>query len=195
MYQQQPDESTQPMPAVPADAKSRRDFLKAAVIGSAAVATVGGAAAAGYALTSRKPSSVRFIGNVASGQCLSLKQGGKFGPSNPNNFLQLDISYLGDIGTESGTKDGNGNFPIDFTHCGTSDFIYFSLTDKNHSNFVIFGKLVETGGLDGNYSYVNGSNGDIYLAFTDLSGSQASLNDEYPEGSCLVLSCTSLAPA
>jgi hypothetical protein len=55
------------MPGVPEDAPSRRDFLKAAVIGSAAVATAGGAVAAGYALTSRKPSTVRFIGNEVSG--------------------------------------------------------------------------------------------------------------------------------
>jgi hypothetical protein len=55
------------MPAVPGEGRSRRDFLKAAVIGSAAVATVGGAAAAGYALTSRKPSTVRFVGNEVSG--------------------------------------------------------------------------------------------------------------------------------
>lgn len=65
MYQQ--DDTTQPMPGVPAEARSRRDFLKAAVIGSAAVATAGGAVAAGYALTSRKPSTVRFIGNAVSG--------------------------------------------------------------------------------------------------------------------------------
>jgi hypothetical protein len=65
VYQQ--DDTTQPMPGVPAEARSRRDFLKAAVIGSAAVATAGGAVAAGYALTSRKPSTVRFIGNEVSG--------------------------------------------------------------------------------------------------------------------------------
>jgi hypothetical protein len=192
VYQDQPDDTTQRMPVTPGEGSSRRDFLKAAVIGSAAVATAGGAVAAGYALTNRKPSTVPFVGVVASGQCLSLKQGSKFGSNNPNNFLQLDISYLADFGTQSGSADGNGNFPITFTHCPGANVIYFKLTDKTDSTIFLFGTLVENGGLGGNYSYVSGTNGDIYLAFTALSGTTANLNHEYPEGSCLQIGCTPL---
>lgn len=177
-----------------AENASRRNLLKAAVVASAAVAVAGGAA--GYAMAGGKVPArfLSFAGFVASGQCLSLKQGAKFSGNNPNNFLQLDASYLDSFGTASSTKDGNGNYPITFTRCGSTHQISFTLTDKNDSTLVIDGTLVETMGDGNNYSYVNGSNGDIYLAFTNIVGAgpdpSKSLSNQFPEGSCLSLSCS-----
>ncbi len=174
--------------------KSRRNFLRAAVAASAAVAVAGGAA--GIAIASGKAPApfLSFVGFVASGSCIALKQGAKFSGSNPNNFLQLDNSYLSSFGTVSANKDANGNYPITFTRCGSTHQIHFTLTDKTNSNYVIKGTLVETMGNGNNYSYKKGSNGDLYLAFTNVTGAgpdpSASLNDQYPEGSCLTLSCS-----
>lgn len=176
------------MPRSP-EGSNRRNFIKAAVVASATVAAAG---AAGAAMASgRAPTPLlSFIGAVPSGSCIPLKQGGKFGGNNPNNFLQVDNSYLSNFGTASSTKDGNGNYPLTFTHCSPSHTITFTLTDKNHSDMVIHGQLVETGGQGGNYSYEDGNNTVLYLAFTNVSGTPASLNNEFPTGSCLTLSCS-----
>jgi hypothetical protein len=171
---------------------SRRTFLKAAVAASAAVAVAGGAA--GFAIATGKVRApfLSFVGQVASGVCMDLKQGGKFGPSNPNNFLQLDDTYLDAFGTAASTKDSNKNFPLTFTRCGTHHSIHFTLTDKTNSNFVISGTLVETGGDGGNYSYEGGDK-VLYLAYIDVVGGgpdpSASLNNQFPAGSCLTVNC------
>lgn len=176
-----------------AENASRRNLLKAAVVASAAVAVAGGAA--GFAMAGGKAPArfLSFVGFVASGNCLSLEQGAKLGGNNPNNFLQLAASYLDSFGTKSATKDGTGNYPITFTRCGSTHQISFTLTDKNNSNYVVEGTLVESMGNGNNSSYVNGSNGDIYLAFINIVGAgpdpSASLKNQYPEGSCLALSC------
>ncbi len=68
MSQDPSDRPTHPMEIPSADGRSRRDFLKAAVIGSGAVAATGGVAAAGLALTGKRPHIIPFIGGVnASG--------------------------------------------------------------------------------------------------------------------------------
>ncbi len=166
--------------------QSRRSFLKAAVVASAAVAVAGGAA--GFAIANGKAPSkfLSFVGFVASGSCIPLKQGGKFGGSNPNNFLQVDPSYLDNFGTASSTANGNGDFPLNFTRCGNTGQIKFTLTDKNHASDVISGTLVETGGDGGTFSYQDGSNSVLFLAYINVTGS---LTDEFPTGSCLTLSC------
>ncbi|HZC05976.1 MAG TPA: twin-arginine translocation signal domain-containing protein [Ktedonobacterales bacterium] len=173
---------------------SRRNFLKAAVVASAAVAVAGGAA--GFAIASGKAPTpfLSFVGFIASGSCIPLKQGAKFSGNNPNNFLQVDNSYLDSFGTKSSTKDSNNHYPLTFTRCGNTHQIHFTLTDKTNSNYVITGTLVESMGNGNNYSYQNGSNGDLYLAFTNVLGGgpdpSASLADQFPEGSCLTLSCS-----
>lgn len=178
----------------PAEDNSRRTFLKAAVATSAAVAVAGGAAGLAIATGKVHAPFLSFVGTVASGVCMDLKQGGKFGGSNPNNFLQLADTYLDAFGTAASVKDTNGNYPLTFTRCGDTHQIHFTLTDKTNSNFVISGTLVETGGNGGNYSYQNGSNTDLYLAFINVVGGgpdpSASLNDQFPAGSCLTVSCS-----
>jgi hypothetical protein len=67
MSQDSNDQPTQPVEIPPTDGRSRRDFLKVAVIGSAAVAAAGGVATAGLALTGKKPAIVPFVGDVVSG--------------------------------------------------------------------------------------------------------------------------------
>jgi hypothetical protein len=166
--------------------QSRRNFLKAAVVASAAVAVAGGAA--GFAIANGKAPSqfLSFVGFVASGSCIPIKQGGKFGGSNPNNFIQVDSSYLDNFGTASTTKDGTGNYPLTFTRCGNTGIITFTLTDKNDTSKSITGTFVESGGDGGTASYQSGTNGVLYLAYINVSGSTST---EYPTGSCLTLSC------
>ena len=67
MSQDPSDEMTQPMVIPPTGGRNRRDFLKAAVIGSAAVAAAGGVATAGLALTGKKPAILPFVGVAVSG--------------------------------------------------------------------------------------------------------------------------------
>lgn len=165
--------------------KSRRTFLKAAVAASAAVVVAGGAA--GFAIASGKAPTrfLSFVGFAASGSCIDIIQGGKFGPNNPNNFLQVDISNLDSFGTASSTPDGNGNFPVTFTRCG-GHTINFTLTDKN-SGQSISGTLIETGGDNSSYSYKSGTNGDLYLGYTNVTGD---ISNQFPAKSCLTLSCS-----
>jgi hypothetical protein len=165
--------------------QSRRSFLKAAVVASAAVAVAGGAA--GFAIAKGKAPSqfLSFVGFVASGTCIPIKQGGKFGGSNPNNYIQVDNSYLDSFGTASATKV-NGNYPLTFTRCGSTGQIKFTLTDKNDASKSISGTLVESGGDGSTSSYKDGNNGVLYLAYTNVTGSTTT---EYPTGSCLTLSC------
>lgn len=167
--------------------QSRRNFLKAAVVASAAVAVAGGAA--GFAIASGKAPTpfLSFVGFVASGSCIPIKQGGKFGGSNPNNFIQVDNSYLDSFGTASSTKNGAGDYPLTFTRCGNTGTINFTLTDKTDSTKSISGTFVESGGDGGTSSYKNGSNGVLYLAYSSVTGSTTT---EYPTGSCLTLSCS-----
>lgn len=72
------------------DGQSRRAFLKAAVVGSAAVAAVGGASAAGLALTHKAPlNTLRFAGVVTlvspNDPCAVCTTG-----TNPDNFVDQD---------------------------------------------------------------------------------------------------------
>ncbi|HEV8191186.1 MAG TPA: hypothetical protein VGP82_06840, partial [Ktedonobacterales bacterium] len=67
MSQDPIDQPTQPMETPPASGRNRRDFLKIAVIGSAAVAAAGGVATAGLALTGKKPAIIPFVGVDVSG--------------------------------------------------------------------------------------------------------------------------------
>jgi hypothetical protein len=174
--------------------KSRRNFLKAAVVASAAVAVAGGAAGVAIATGKTPAPFLSFVGFVASGVCLDLKQAGKFGANNPNNFLQVASSNLDSFGTASATKNGDGNYPLTFTRCGDTHQISFTLTDKSKSQYVIQGTLVETGGYGSHYSYEDGSNSVLYLAMIDVTGAgtdpTASLDHEFPTGSCLTLSCS-----
>ena len=167
--------------------KSRRNFLKAAVVASAAVAVAGGAA--GFAIASGKAPTpfLSFVGFVASGSCININQGAKLNDSNPNDYLQVLNSYLDSFGTVSSTQDGSGNYPITFTRCGNTGTITFTLTDKTDSSIVMYGTLVETGGNNSSYSYKSGSNGELYLGYTNLTGNTT---HEYPAGSCLTLSCS-----
>ena len=188
----QPDDPTLPIAqGILTGGKTRRDFLKAAVIASAAVAATGGAAGAVLAARGGPQSLLRFGPQTASGQCIPIKQGGKFGGSNPNNFIQVDNSYLGDFGTAAATKDANGNFPLTFTRCGSGNPIHFTLTDKTGSHAEMQGDLVETGGQGGTASYKDGNNGVLFLAFTNISDvTPGGTTNEYPTGSCLALSCS-----
>lgn len=185
-------ESTEDQQELVAD-KGRRNFLKAAVVASAAVAVAGGAA--GFAIASGKTPTpfLSFVGFVASGTCISLSQGAKFSGNNPNNFLQVSDTNLDSFGTMSSTKDSNNNYPLTFTRCGNTHQIHFTLTDKTNANYIITGTLVETGGVGGNYSYGD-KNGNLYLSFIDVVGAgpdpSASLGNQFPEGSCLTLSCS-----
>jgi hypothetical protein len=183
------DQETVPEhPAVPSEGNSRRNFLRAAVVASAAVVTAGGVA--GVALASGKGPDqlLRFANFVASGVCIPLAEGGKFGGSNPNNFLQVlgnPTQYLDSFGT-AGPADGTGNFPLTLTRCGTGNPINFTLTDKNHASIQMQGQIVQTGGQGGNHSYKDHTNGKLFLAFTNISGDT---DHQYPTGSCLKLSC------
>jgi hypothetical protein len=178
------------------EGNSRRNFLKAAVVASAAVATAGGAA--GYALSSgRTPAPLlRFANLVASGSCISIDQGGKFSPNNPNNFIQLANSTLGDFGVDSGVTDpvdANSNL-ITLTRCGTHSPIYFKLVDSADSTLWIVGTIVESYTVSGQttYSHVatNGGN-EVSLALV-LSGTQGtnSEKNEYQAHSCLQVQCS-----
>jgi len=170
--------------------QSRRNFLKAAVVASAAVAVAGGAA--GFAIAKGKAPSqfLSFVGFEASGSCIPISQGGKFGGSNPNNFIQVNNTYLDSFGTSGTTTNSDNVYPLTFTRCGSTGQITFTLTDKSHTpSPSITGTLVQTGGDGGSYSYqhkVNNGNTDLYLAYINVTGDTGT---EFPTGSCLTLSC------
>src|SRR5215470_14202864 len=90
------DQPTQPMEVPPANGRNRRDFLKAAVIGSAAVAAAGGVATAGLALTGKKPAIIPFIGGVNSGgqgECHVCVTSSEADEADAQDF---DINFNGD---------------------------------------------------------------------------------------------------
>jgi hypothetical protein len=179
----------------PAEGQSRRSVLKAAVIGSAAVAAVAGAGTAGLALTGSKPSQLfRFANVAASGSCISLSQGAKFSRNNPNNFLQVNAPFLSEFG-HLGANDPDGDPTIIFTRCGDHNPIFFTLTDKNNANLIITGELVEFTNSPKDLYAHQGTNTDLYLVYlaASLQGAgpdpDKSLDNQFPEGSCLTLHC------
>jgi hypothetical protein len=206
----QPDASSADEPTMPemplaapaaADGTNRRNFLKAAVVASAAVATVGGAAGAAL-LSGKSPTQLIRIANfVQSGVCMLLSQGSKLSQNNPNNFLQINLQdkngndQLSAFGT-LGPNDPDGDKTILFNRCGADKPIYFTLTDKTNSSLVVMGQLVESvAGQDTQghpktlYSH-QGTDTDLYFAYTCVQGSAASLDDQFPTGSCLQVFCT-----
>jgi len=192
------DETTSPdLPALSAKGNDRRNFLKAAVVASAAVAAAGGVAGATL-LAGQSPSPLIRIANFTqSGQCIDIKEGGKFSANNPNNFLQLVNSTLGEFGVDSGIvdpADSNSDL-ITLTRCGTHTPIYFKLVDKSKSTLFIVGTIVESFVATNNttvYSHVaqNGG-GDVFVAIS-LGSTQGpkSLDNQYPAHSCLELQCS-----
>jgi hypothetical protein len=189
------DETTPDLERVTAEGKNRRDFLKAAVVASAAVAAAGAAAGTALAVSGKPAQLFGFGGNQASGKCISLSQGSKFSPNNPNNFLQVNAPFLSEFGT-TGADDPDGDPTIVFTRCGDHAPIFFTLTDKNDANLIITGELVEfTSSPKDLYSH-QGTNTDLYLVYlaATLQGAgpdpSKSLGNQFPEGSCLTLSCT-----
>jgi hypothetical protein len=87
------DTPTIPTSTVSGQGSSRRAFLKAAVIGSAAVAAAGSAGAAALNLTVKKPGAIlRLNSDVASGGCSGCATGSS---SNSNDAADFDIDCKG----------------------------------------------------------------------------------------------------
>lgn len=110
------DDETQPNTTVMPAGKSRRDFLKAAVIGSAGVAAAGGAAAAALALTGKQAPLIRFVGSLMSPTdpcaiCFSHTTAGgtsttcfdTSGSFNTTNDVFVWVRFLNVTGGASGT--------------------------------------------------------------------------------------------
>jgi len=116
MSQDDFDQPTQPVEIPPTSGRTRRDFLKVAVIGSAAVAAAGGVATAGLALTGKKPAVIPFLGvDVSGGVCqacvtssapdaadaLNFTIDDKGHAKNPGDFYL----WFSDTGLAAGTYD------------------------------------------------------------------------------------------
>jgi len=179
------DSPTAPtVPQVPAAGRSRRTFLKAALVGTAGVAAVGGAAGAVLSGRAHLPGifPVAPTTPVASGtECISLIEA--FHADNSNSNIVIDASFLDSFGTAA-PPNGNADRPVTFTRCGSGTTIYFQVTDSN-SGHVAYGRL-----LSGS-SYIDGHNGKLFLVVDhsylqgDITGGSAGYNT----GSCLKVNC------
>lgn len=165
----QNDESTIPsLPSVSPNGRSRRDFLRNAVIASAATATVVGASAAIIEATPLGPklmSRIAVVAAVVSPGCIPLKQGSKGSPNNPNQILQVDIANASFFGTLSGTTVGS---TLTLSHTPFN----ITLTAKAGGAPVL--TTVVTGG--------EVANGNVLKLFITPG-----VTGEYPEGSCITI--------
>src|SRR5579859_3782733 len=101
------DPATQGEWVLPPEARSRRHFLRTAVISTAAAAAVVG----GGAVLATTPIGPKLLDTIAPAQahtspntCIPLKQGSKGTPGNPNHVLQVSSIYASDFRVGSQLK-------------------------------------------------------------------------------------------
>lgn len=101
------DPGQQPEWVLPPEGRSRRHFLRTAVISTAAAAALVG----GGAALANTPIGPKLLGSISPvqahsspGTCIPLAEGSKGSPSNPNQVLQLLSSYSIDFEVGSQIK-------------------------------------------------------------------------------------------
>lgn len=92
---------------LPPEARSRRNFLRTALISSAAAAALVG----GGAVLATTPIGPKLLGAITPAKahtspntCIPLKQGSKGSPGNPNMVLQVDSAFASDFEVGSQIK-------------------------------------------------------------------------------------------
>lgn len=101
------DPGQQPEWVLPPEGRSRRHFLRTAVISTAAAAALVG----GGAALANTPIGPKLLGSISPvqahsspGTCIPLAQGSKGSPNNPNMTLQVASTYAGDFEVGSQLK-------------------------------------------------------------------------------------------
>jgi hypothetical protein len=177
------------IPQVPSVGSSRRNFLKATLVGTAGLAAVGGAAAVALSSKSHLPGifPVGPATPVASHSgCISLIE--DYHSSNPNSNIVIDASFVDSFGTAA-PPNGHADRPVTFSRCGAGTTIYFKITDSN-SSAVVYGRLLTgNSGSPDSGTYIDGNNGKLFLVVDQAYGRQGDTSTVYNTNSCLQIDC------